>query len=103
MISKEGDEKAVVGEEVLEKMAGYADGDARTALNLLDACCSVAMMKEDKWRRWRRMRNRKVTEAMVEQALQQRFVRYDKNGEEHYNVASALQKSIVEATSGSEE
>lgn len=103
MISKEGDEKAVVGEEVLEKMAGYADGDARTALNLLDACCSVAMMKEDKWKRWRRMRNRKVTEAMVEQALQQRFVRYDKNGEEHYNTASALQKSIVEAKSGSEE
>ncbi|KAM7458997.1 hypothetical protein BLSTO_00257d [Blastocystis sp. subtype 1] len=83
-ISKEGDGKAVVGEEMLEKMAGCADGDARTALNLLDACCSVAMMKEDK----------KVTEAMVEQALQQRFVRYDKNGEEHYNVASALQKSI---------
>ncbi len=49
------------------------------------------------------MRNRKVTEAMVEQALQQRFVRYDKNGEEHYNVASALQKSIVEAKSGSEQ
>ena len=37
------------------------------------------------------------------QALQQRFVRYDKNGEEHYNVASALQKSIVEAKSGSEQ
>ena len=51
-ISKEGDGKAVVGEEMLEKMAGCADGDARTALNLLDACCSVAMMKEDKWRRW---------------------------------------------------
>lgn len=51
-ISKEGDGKTVVGEEMLEKMAGCADGDARTALNLLDACCSVAMMKEDKWRRW---------------------------------------------------
>lgn len=31
------------------KMADYADGDARTALNLLDACCSVVMTKTDKW------------------------------------------------------
>ena len=49
------------------------------------------------------MRNRKVTEAMVARALHPRFVRYDKNGEEHYNVASALQKSIVEEKSGSEQ
>ena len=41
------------------------------------------------------MSERRVDEGMVEQALQQRFVRYDKNGEEHYNIASALQKSIV--------
>lgn len=77
------------------KMAEYADGDARTALNLLDACCSVAMTKADKWHEGVRMRVRRVDEGMVEQALQQRFVRYDKNGEEHYNIASALQKSIV--------
>lgn len=31
----------------------------------------------------------------MKQAVQQRFVRYDKNGEEHYSMASALQKSIV--------
>ena len=44
-----------MNEEVLKKIAGYADGDARTALNLLDACCSVAIMKEDKLARSGRM------------------------------------------------
>ena len=39
----------------------------------------------------------------MKQAMQQRFVRYDKNGEEHYNVASALQKSIVGGGGGSDE
>lgn len=32
---------------------------------------------------------------MVDSNMSQRFVRYDKNGEEHYNIASAFQKSIV--------
>ena len=36
----------------------------------------------------------------MKQAVQQRFVRYDKNGEEHYNMASALQKSIVGGCGG---
>lgn len=39
--------------------------------------------------------NREVTLAMVDANMSQRFVRYDKNGEEHYNIASAFQKSIV--------
>ena len=39
--------------------------------------------------------NRTITEDLINATFKQRFVRYDKHGEEHYSLASALQKSIV--------
>ena len=42
-----------------------------------------------------RLFRRAITQKMVTASLAQRFVRYDKHGEEHYNIASAFQKSIV--------
>ena len=39
--------------------------------------------------------SREVTIDMIDSNMNQRFVRYDKNGEEHYNIISAFQKSIV--------
>ena len=40
-----------MSDDVLRRVAECADGDARMALNLLDACCSVTVTKEDKWAR----------------------------------------------------
>ena len=47
------------------------------------------------------MIDREISREMIESAMTQRFVRYDNRGEEHYNIASALQKSIVCTFSGS--
>lgn len=76
---------AEFSEQVLLFIAQRADGDARVALNLLDACSAWMLHQEVKT----------VTIDHVISATNQRFVRYDKNGEEHYNLASAFQKSIV--------
>ncbi len=42
-----------------------------------------------------RLMIRTITDELINSTFKQRFVRYDKHGEEHYNLASALQKSIV--------
>ena len=41
------------------------------------------------------MMDREITVDLINSTFKQRFVRYDKHGEEHYSLASALQKSIV--------
>jgi putative ATPase len=64
----------------------YANGDARAALNAIEVAANLA-----------RRRNPYKTildKDVVKQALQQRTLLYDKNGEEHYNLISALHKSI---------
>jgi len=67
---------------VLEHIASRNPGDARAALNLLEA--SVAIFKNQK----------ELTLKMVDQAAQRVGLLYDKTGEEHYNVISALHKSM---------
>ena len=71
-----------VDEECLEMMARAADGDARRALTSLEVSASLA--GEDGV----------VTTELVEQAVQRRTLLYDKAGDEHYNVVSALIKSM---------
>ncbi|MFB3854517.1 MAG: replication-associated recombination protein A [Vicinamibacterales bacterium] len=66
----------------LEMMARFANGDARVALNLLEASVAAA-----------RTRGR-VDADFVRQALQRRALLYDKAGEEHFNLISALHKSM---------
>ena len=56
-----------------------ADGDARTALNLLSACVDMSAV---------------VTAAIVQEVAQKPHLYYDKDGEEHYNIISALHKSM---------
>jgi putative ATPase len=68
-------------EPVLRRLAESADGDARRALNALETAADLAEGGE-------------IGEAEVEQALQHRFARYDKAGEEHFNLISALHKAI---------
>ena len=63
-----------------------ADGDARMALNSLEAAASLLGTPDS--------RGKRITRAVVEQALQKKALQYDKGGEEHYNLISALHKSL---------
>ena len=74
-------------DEVLHQLAVYANGDARIALNIFELAVSLV-----------RGRNPGappvVTTADLESALQRKILQYDKAGEEHYNLISALHKSM---------
>ena len=73
-----------VAPEVLEHLAGKAEGDARVALNALDAAVELATARGDS----------DVSLDDVEEALRQRLVRYDRAGDQHYDVVSAFIKSM---------
>jgi putative ATPase len=83
-----GNEPVDVEPDALEAIAGYANGDARVALNLLESSVAAAPARGDKAGR------RRVDLAFIQQAIQRRILLYDKGGEEHYNLISALHKSM---------
>ena len=62
-----------------------ANGDARVALNGLEAAAALARPRQGR---------RNVTTALVEEAVQRKNLLYDRAGEEHYNIISALHKSL---------
>src|SRR5262249_13523055 len=66
-------------------IALYANGDARSALNLLELSVAAAPAVDGR---------RHVDTGRVEQTMQRRALLYDKGGEEHYNIISALHKSM---------
>jgi putative ATPase len=68
-------------DDALRLIARVANGDARTALNILELAVQLAPEGG-------------VTEASVREASQRRTLLYDKSGEEHYNLISALHKSL---------
>jgi len=70
-------------DEVLRKVANYTSGDARSAYNVLEV---AAGLTDDA--------SREITDSIVHDALQKRILLYDKTGEEHYNLISALHKSV---------
>jgi putative ATPase len=72
--------------EALAAIVWSADGDARTALNSLEAAASLLSDGTGQ--------DRKLTRKVVEEAFQKKFLLYDKGGEEHYNLISALHKSL---------
>ncbi len=72
--------------EAMAAIVWSADGDARAALNTLEATASLVQTQKD--------HSRKITRALVEEAFQKKFLLYDKGGEEHYNLISALHKSL---------
>jgi putative ATPase len=82
-----GTEAVDVAPEAIEFVARLANGDARTALNLLEASVLVAPDVPGTGRR-------NLDAAFVEQVAQRRMLLYDKTGEEHYNLISALHKSM---------
>ncbi|HSD26586.1 MAG TPA: AAA family ATPase, partial [Vicinamibacteria bacterium] len=81
-----GSWRATVSEDALAFLAGASDGDARTALNVLELAVTTAVPGEDGQRR--------VEFAAMQQAFARKALLYDKAGEEHFNVISALHKSI---------
>jgi putative ATPase len=66
----------------LARIANAADGDARRALNLLETAAAIAQPGAE------------LDDALLAQALQRKQLAYDRSGEEHYNLISALHKSI---------
>jgi putative ATPase len=74
-------EKLNVDEETLKAIATLANGDARTALNILDLAVQGTPPGQP------------ITKVTVEEASQKTLL-YDKTGEEHYNIISALHKSL---------
>jgi putative ATPase len=77
-----------VSEDALAAMARLANGDARSALNLLELTVAAAPRGSDPGNA------PQVTVELVEQASQRRALLYDKAGEEHFNIISALHKSM---------
>ncbi len=75
---------------VLDAIARYANGDARAALNLLELAVHTAPRSD----RGSGEPVALVDLGLVEQAAQRRSLLYDKSGEEHYNIISALHKSM---------
>ncbi len=75
-------------EEVLAKIASYASGDARSAYNVLEVAAAAAREAAGPGSA------ATITEAIVQDAVQKRVLLYDKQGEEHFNLISALHKSV---------
>lgn len=80
-----GDLNLIVETEATEHLLSHADGDARILLNCLEVAANIAIAENG--------RNR-ITLAVAEAATQRRSLRYDHDGEEHYNLISALHKSM---------
>src|SRR6266404_3197465 len=78
--------RASISDQLLERIAHSASGDARVALTALDAAVESTSPDEDGIRY--------VSEQTVIEALGRAHYAYDKGGEEHYNLASALIKSL---------
>jgi putative ATPase len=81
-----GKEQIEISDQILERIAVLANGDARAAYNTLEAL--VLGTAPDASGR------RVVTEARLEDVLQKKLLPYDKAGEEHFNLISALHKSV---------
>jgi putative ATPase len=88
-----GEENVAASEEVLFKIASFANGDARTAYNTLELCAKSAE-KTPQHPPFEAGEQKKITVELLEDVLQRRMLRYDKAGEEHYNLISALHKSV---------
>jgi putative ATPase len=83
-----GEMKLGASEDVLKKIASYANGDARSAYNVLEVAATLAKQKNGK------EVGAEITDDVVQDAVQKRVLIYDKAGEEHFNLISALHKSV---------
>ncbi len=74
--------------DVLKRIASYSSGDARSAYNVLEVAAGLAQQRSGA------QVGAEITDDIVQDALQKRVLLYDKTGEEHYNLISALHKSV---------
>jgi len=82
-------------EESLRKIAAYSSGDARSAYNVLEVAAALSSSpSKDARLAASPPAATAITEATIQEALQKRVLLYDKGGEEHYNIISALHKSV---------
>jgi putative ATPase len=81
-----GSEKIAIGDEALQHIAVFSGGDARAAYNTLEAGVRAAQPDASG--------QRTITKELLADLLQRKFLLYDKSGEEHYNLISALHKSV---------
>ena len=68
-------------DSLLQQIGVYVSGDARAAYNVLELAAAAAV-------------DRVITSSVIEDILQRKMLLYDKSGEEHYNLVSALHKSV---------
>lgn len=73
--------KLKISKDVIEKLASMSNGDARVALNVLEYASNLS-------------KDKNITLEEIKEAFQKSYLMYDKNGEEHYNIISALHKSM---------
>jgi putative ATPase len=69
-------------DDALELIASYSSGDCRSAYNALEVAAQLVQNEK------------KITKAVAAEAVQKRVLMYDKQGEEHFNLISALHKSV---------
>ncbi|HUA02012.1 MAG TPA: replication-associated recombination protein A [Candidatus Aquilonibacter sp.] len=81
-----GKERAEASEGILDRIAVLANGDARSAYNTLEALVLGTEPGADG--------RRVLSDARLEDVLQKKLLPYDKSGEEHFNLISALHKSV---------
>lgn len=74
-----GEKNIKMAETAIKLLSNLANGDARMALNTLEATANVS---------------KNITEGIIREYLQKSHLLYDKTGEEHYNIISALHKSM---------
>jgi len=98
-----GDQKITVSDELLFRIASFANGDARAAYNTLELCAkSITRVGAPPFHPdppragfdGGSSPSRQITPELLEDVLQRKLLRYDKAGEEHYNLISALHKSV---------
>ena len=81
-----GQQDIAASEQVLFRIASFANGDARAAYNTLELCVRSGKAGPDG--------ALQITSELLEDVLQRKLLRYDKSGEEHFNLISALHKSV---------
>ena len=104
-----GSSNVTADEDALAAIASYASGDARTALNALEIAASLATATTPKGGSLRPEAHSaaaekpavgpggtapRITRTLAAEALQRRVLLYDKKGEQHYDLISALHKSV---------
>ena len=81
--------KLTADDDAIEVIAGYSSGDCRSAYNTLEVVAQLAQSGREG-----EAAGGHIDRALAVEAVQQRVLMYDKSGEEHYNLISALHKSV---------